>query len=384
MYTEFNGAAGIDNLQAGLATTSVSGIRGPIVYNASTDGGSVLIGSAGSLPATMHQTASTIGAYAGDNLFGAGGSLTFSGVTNNGANAGVRMVVASGSTVYAQPLASAQVSLTSGFIFQAPSGSMKLATAAVQNPVINGTPASGSLASSNRQTLFWSNFAGSIQTDAVAPAVLQAGININGVPGFADSGTKQSVDVQFSENVSGLISPASLALTNLTTNQVIPTANIAVEYELATNTAHFTFPGYPNGILPDGDYSGKILAGLPDFFGNALPADANFSFFFLNGDANRDRIVNSDDFNILATNFGLSGKTFSQGNFNYDPAGLVNSDDFNILATNFGIALGAGGSAVPPSAGAGFPLKPWPFAGSGAAVAPAREADSDILSALLK
>ena len=123
-------------------------------------------------------------------------------------------------------------------------------------------------------------------------------------------------------------------MTNLTTNQLVPTANIAVEYEAATNTAHFTFPGYPLGILPDGDYSGKILAGLPDFFGNGLPADAPFSFFFLQGDANQDRRVNLQDFNILAANFGQSNRTFSQGDFNY--SGNVNLDDFNVLASRFG------------------------------------------------
>jgi len=35
----------------------------------------------------------------------------------------------------------------------------------------------------------------------------------------------------------------------------------------------------------------------------------------------------------------LSGKPFSLGNFDYDAAGKVDSNDFNILATRFGISL---------------------------------------------
>ena len=44
-----------------------------------------------------------------------------------------------------------------------------------------------------------------------------------------------------------------------------------------------------------------------------------------------------DSFNVLAANFGRSGATFRQGDFNYD--GRVNLEDFNILASRFGTAL---------------------------------------------
>ena len=45
------------------------------------------------------------------------------------------------------------------------------------------------------------------------------------------------------------------------------------------------------------------------------------------------------DFNILAANFSQSGKTFSQGNFDYDSTGSVDTIDFNLLAANFGKML---------------------------------------------
>lgn len=52
------------------------------------------------------------------------------------------------------------------------------------------------------------------------------------------------------------------------------------------------------------------------------------------GDANLDHSVDSTDFNILASNFGQSTRTWGHGDFNYDE--FVNSDDFALLATNFG------------------------------------------------
>jgi phospholipase/lecithinase/hemolysin len=61
----------------------------------------------------------------------------------------------------------------------------------------------------------------------------------------------------------------------------------------------------------------------------------------LPGDANLDAAVNSDDFNILATSFGLTGQTWLDADFTGDS--LVNSDDFNLLASNFGLSASTDG-----------------------------------------
>jgi hypothetical protein len=71
-----------------------------------------------------------------------------------------------------------------------------------------------------------------------------------------------------------------------------------------------------------------------------------------NGDANRSGTVNSDDFNLLALNFGQSGKTWDQGDFTSN--GTVNSDDFNLLALNFGQ------TAPAPAAAGAFAAVPEP------------------------
>jgi hypothetical protein len=111
----------------------------------------------------------------------------------------------------------------------------------------------------------------------------------------------------------------------------------SVQWNSATKTATFTLaPGAPQ----DGDYTATLPAGSV-IGANSVPLAGNQSvnFHVLAGDADRDRDVDLDDFNILATNFGASGKTFSQGNFDYDPAGNVNLDDFNLLAGRFGVSL---------------------------------------------
>lgn len=72
--------------------------------------------------------------------------------------------------------------------------------------------------------------------------------------------------------------------------------------------------------------------------------------YTLSGDATLDGTVNSGDFNLLATNFGGTGKVWGEGDFTYD--GNANSSDFNALASNFGktLATGPGGSVPEPGA----------------------------------
>ena len=191
--------------------------------------------------------------------------------------------------------------------------------------------------------------AASVGQDTIPPAV-------NASQFLFDGATLPSpphrLTYTFSENVSASLGADDLLLENLTTGQTVPTGNIAVSYSAVSNTAAFTFPGFPSGILPDGRYRATLLAaGVTDPAGNPLAANHVSSFFFLQGDANHDGSVNLGDFNILAANFGQSNRTFSQGDFNYD--GTVNLNDFNVLASRFGRSVAPSGAAgASPSGGA--------------------------------
>ena len=89
----------------------------------------------------------------------------------------------------------------------------------------------------------------------------------------------------------------------------------------------------PGTFVPDGDYEFKLAQGsVEDEASNPLAGEfvlSGPSVFFLAGDATRDRTVNLNDFNVMTGNFGMSGKTFSQGNFDYDAGGNVTLNDFN-------------------------------------------------------
>jgi hypothetical protein len=362
-----NGRGGVDVFQPGSAQIIQTLIRSKVTFDAGSvaqfgtlGGGNVLITAASSTPIKVHVDATMIGARPDDTLFAPGGSVEYLNATS------VSLTLGSGAdTVYAQPNLTAPISITGGTPTSAPGDTLNLALAAAQNYVLHGSAASGNVTSSNLKTLSYSGFETGPTVDDVAPAFVNADINLNGFPGggAAQGGRRtrtptnqQSVDVSFSEDVSSLISAGSIELTNLTTGQAVPNANIAESYDTATNTAHFTFPGYSNGVLPDGNYHGRVFAGLPDYFGNALPADAPFDFFFLNGDANHDRTVDVSDLGILATNWQTSGKLFSEGDFNYD--GMVDVSDLGILATNWQQTL-----SPPAGSGARQPklLKPVPF-----------------------
>jgi len=65
--------------------------------------------------------------------------------------------------------------------------------------------------------------------------------------------------------------------------------------------------------------------------------------YTLDGDADLNQAVDSDDFNVLAANFGQTNRIWSQGDSTYD--NLVNSDDFNRLAVNFGLSAAPASSS---------------------------------------
>jgi hypothetical protein len=170
-----------------------------------------------------------------------------------------------------------------------------------------------------------------ITYDTVAPQAIGKSFQYQVAP--------QNVSYEFSEAMFGPLSATDLTLTNTTTNTQIPSGNMVMIYDDQNDTAMFKFPGYTFGALPDGEYHATLTTPpqFTDTAGNPLTGNAALDFFFMEGDANHDKVVNLSDFNLLASNFGQSNKNFSQGDFTYD--GLVNLADFNVLATQFGKSL---------------------------------------------
>ncbi|MFT3784957.1 MAG: Ig-like domain-containing protein [Tepidisphaeraceae bacterium] len=167
--------------------------------------------------------------------------------------------------------------------------------------------------------------------DTIAPTV--------SVPmAFAYDVPSQRITFTFSEDVAGTFDASDLLISHPIDFGVVPNANKLVS--MVGNAVTMTFPGYTNGVLPDGDYSAAFFGNaVTDLAGNALMTPPALPFFTLAGDANHDRKVNFDDLLLLASNYGKSGQTFSQGNFDYDPAGTVNFDDLLLLASNYGKTL---------------------------------------------
>jgi hypothetical protein len=149
----------------------------------------------------------------------------------------------------------------------------------------------------------------------------------------------QSISLLFQVAIDAAsLSGSGIRIENVDTGEIIPASVVAGEF-LSTSqlSVRFTFPGYPIGSLPNGNYRVTVPANaLKSVGGVSARANAPLEFYMLGGDADRNRVVDIADFNTLAASFGLSGRSFSSGNFDYSSDGKVSISDFNLLAANFG------------------------------------------------
>jgi hypothetical protein len=334
---ELNGLGGNDTYNFGsIVTVTLQTNRGAFSINGGTGDDVINLNYADdTVGRTFHLAHNSFGATPGDNVFGLGGSLHFTSI-----NGSINITAGSGAdTVYARPNATAAVTINGANPTVAPGDQLTLALAGALNYVVNGTPASGNVTSTNLRTLTWSNFETGPTIDAVAPSVNSTNFLFDGntLPN-----APHRLVVEFSENVGASLAVTDFQILNLTTSQTIAPANLALSYSSGTNRATITFPGLPGQILPDGNYRLTINAGdVSDGAGNTMLSNYVFdqNFWFFNGDLNRDRTINGLDFNILAPNFAQSPRIWSQGDLNYD--GVVNGLDFNILAPKFATSLPA-------------------------------------------
>lgn len=150
------------------------------------------------------------------------------------------------------------------------------------------------------------------------------------------SGVPMRIELPFAENVDASFTASDVQLTNLTTSAVVNSGDITVGYG-SGNDINLTF-NFPYGALADGYYQLTIpAAAVQDSAGNPMLSPVSLQFFFLNGDATRDGRVSTLDFNVLAGNFGATGKQFDHGDFTFD--GIVDSIDFGVFAGQYGKSL---------------------------------------------
>jgi hypothetical protein len=170
------------------------------------------------------------------------------------------------------------------------------------------------------------SFIARIGFDTVAPTVTTSH--------FAYEFAPQSIRITFSENVSASLSLDDLVLENLTSKQPIPAANMLLSYEANSNIATITFPGYPYGALPNGNYRATLIAsGVTDAAGNAVPANHVLTFLFILGDADNNGVVNFDDYARIDNGFNNNLIGYANGDFNYD--GVINFDDYALIDLAF-------------------------------------------------
>jgi hypothetical protein len=294
---------------------------------------------------TVHVNAYLIGQTTGDNLFGVGGYLRYTGTASTTIILGT-----GGDTAYARPsqFGTIEIFAASSLLISNAVDTLNLALAGLGGYfMVVGTSSHGVVTFGNTsyQPLSFDFFA-QRNVDDVAPQVSNST--------FTFDAPTQSIDLQFSENVP--VSSGDLSLVNTTTGLPFNTRTLQATYDSVTNTAHFACT--PTDLcLPDGNYQasvGSVL--LTDNFGNPLGAsDATggmfstytTSFFIFRGDTNHDRSVNVSDLADLAGNFGkTSGMLWHSGDFDYN--GNVNVADLADLAGNFGkmLASGTSGSAA--------------------------------------
>jgi hypothetical protein len=165
--------------------------------------------------------------------------------------------------------------------------------------------------------------------DSYKPRVIGASLDT--------STARHRFEVTFNEDVGPSLTRSDFVLTNQTTGQLVASSNLNLTYDASVRRAALE---YTPGTLPDGRYRLELAASAAsDSSANTLEAPLLFESFFLAGDANRDGAVDFDDLLILASNYGSSGRTYAQGNFDYSPGGTVNFDDLLVLASRYGVSL---------------------------------------------
>ena len=158
-----------------------------------------------------------------------------------------------------------------------------------------------------------------------------------------DREVTQNITFTFSDPVASQLLGAQVTVANLTTpGAVLPSSQ--------TSSGSVTTRDY-NGFFADGRYRVSVLANaVVDAAGNRSLATTSF-FNHLVGDADNNATVDFQDLIVLAQNYNQAGKTFSQGNFDYDAGGNVDFQDLVILSQKYNLSLPPASAGIVAPAG---------------------------------
>jgi hypothetical protein len=175
-----------------------------------------------------------------------------------------------------------------------------------------------------------------------APRVID-GLVING--GDAQRSMVRDLAIRFDQDVSASLTPDDFLFENLSTGAFIDSAAVAVSYDLATNTATFTFPGLPGGSLPDGHYAAYLstagitnLSGLPLVLEGETTVGSSIVFRFHRylGDRDGDTDVDFlDVYRFESTYLHWTEDVEFDNAFDFDSDGDVDNLDLFHFQDNF-------------------------------------------------
>lgn len=140
----------------------------------------------------------------------------------------------------------------------------------------------------------------------------------------------------FSGDVSNSLTVDAISVENLTMGSFIDVANMQLNYDPATNTATWTFPGLVGGTLQDGNFLVTLdSTEVVDSMGNMLNVNLSMNLHRFYGDKDGDRDVDSADlFKFRSSLFLHNQNAGYDQDFDHDSDGDVDSSDLFQFRSN--------------------------------------------------
>lgn len=179
------------------------------------------------------------------------------------------------------------------------------------------------------------NLGSRLPGDSTTPLIIQNQLRLDVAPA--------ALQLLLSESI-GAVDAPQISIVNAATNQVTQIAPAQISINNDLNRVDINISSLN---LADGNYNLVGLSGaITDLGGHTLGSGFSIPFFVFAGDANHNRTVDVDDLYVLASNWLGSGKTFAQGDFNFD--GVVDGKDLGILSVRWQQTLAPPPPPAPP------------------------------------